>query len=139
MKFIGHLAISPITILLYPIFGVNTLIIFLASMAIDLDHIYLVIKERAFSYKKIKFLSDNLHLMYKKNPKNAFKDIFYLFHTVELNILILILGYLFPALIYISLGFIFHIICDIIHHKINNLPILRWLFFIESMRVKNGS
>jgi len=56
-------------------------------------------------------------------------SVFYLFHTVEFNLLLLLLSIKFPILKYIVIGFVFHIICDIIHHRHNKLPIISWLFF----------
>lgn len=134
MKFIHHVIISIVFIPLYPILGKSVFLIMLASIIIDIDHVYILFKEKSFSIKRIKSLNKSIHAKYKKDPTNAFKDIIYIFHTVAFNILLLILSLWFPPLIFVSMGFIFHILTDIIHHLYNKMPVLRWLYFFEFIR-----
>jgi len=110
-----------------------------ASILIDVDHIQLLMKERDFSFSKIKELNRDIYTTYANNPNGAYKDVFYLFHTVEFNIGLLLLSWWYPLLSLIVLGFTFHILCDIVHHRSNNLPILRWLSLWEFLRVKNSA
>lgn len=97
-----------------------------ASILIDCDHLHLVIREKAFSIKKLASLSQNIYG--QDSIKRCFEDVTYGLHSIEINALLIILSMIVePLLIYIAIGFIFHIICDIIHHRRNQLPILSWL------------
>jgi uncharacterized membrane protein len=130
-----HLLASLFFLFLYPVLGNYVFVCMASSILIDIDAIFLVIRQRAFSLKKIKYLVDNVHKIYAKNPKTAFKDIFYLFHTLEFNALLLILSIWFPILGFIGLGFLFHIFFDVLHHHLGKMPVLRWLFLTEFLRV----
>ncbi|MBU2524550.1 hypothetical protein KKG71_05150, partial [Patescibacteria group bacterium] len=115
MQVRNHILASLPLLILYPFLGLKIIIIIIASIAIDIDHIYILIEEKNFKLERIKYLSDNIHRIYKKNPQTALKKIIYLFHTIELNILFIILSFWYPILIYVTAGFIFHIIFDSIH------------------------
>ncbi len=69
--------------------------------------------------------------MYQKNPETAYKGVFYLLHTVEFNAVLLCLTIFYPTLMYVSLGFVFHIITDIMHHSYMGMPVKRWLFLVH--------
>ena len=103
---------------------------------IDIDHLHLIVKEKAFTYKKIIELSQNIYD--QSSIKKCFKDVTYALHTIETNILLLVLSNWYTPLFYIAIGFLFHIICDIIHHCRKKLPILSWLiltnYFIRLIR-----
>ena len=133
MKFTSHILISPSLLLLQPVTGNFNLLILasLASVFIDIDHIQLLISEKTFSFSKIKDLHKNVYKNYSGNPSWNYKKVFYLFHTIEFNILLLILSLWWPPLAFVVLGFAFHILCDIIHHKSKRLPILNWLFLYK--------
>jgi pilus assembly protein TadC len=133
MKLPGHILVSPSLLLLHPIIGNygHLILASFASVFIDIDHIQLLIGEKVFSFSKIKELYRNIYKNYSDNPSSAYKKVFYLFHTVEFNILLLVLSLWWPPLMFVVLGFAFHIVCDIIHHKLNGMPILRWLFLYK--------
>ena len=138
MKFSGHIAVSPVLLLLTPFIGLsNALIAIASSILIDLDHIHLVIAERAFSIPKLKYITDHIYDgLINGKPNRAYVDIIYLFHTVEFNLLLLALSLKIGWLKYIALGFIFHILCDILHHRKHKFPIIRWLFLTDWIRFK---
>jgi len=126
--------VSPILLLLYPSIDINMLgIAMVSSVLIDVDHLELLIHERAFSYTKIKKVYDDIYKNYEADPTGAYRGVVYLFHTVEFNILLILFSLLYPFLIFVALGFVFHIICDVIDCKINKRPILRWLFLYKSI------
>ena len=120
---------------LWPVLGKYIWISVLAAILCDLDSLYLIYKRKAFSLKKIRYLLKNVHESYQKNPKTAHIDVFYLFHTLEFNIILLILAHWWPVLGFISLGFLFHTLLDIVHHRDLRMPVLRWLFFLEFLRI----
>ena len=137
MEFRWHFLIGLLLFSLYPVLRAKVLIVFLASLLIDVDHIYLVFKEKAFNFKRMKELSDTVHKRYAEDKENAFKDIFYLFHTAEFNVVLLALSFVYPLAFYILLGFVFHMLVDIIHYTAINGPILRWLSFVEFLRINS--
>lgn len=133
MEFRWHLLVGIWILILYPIYGLRVVLTFLSSLAIDLDHIYLVIKEKAFSLKKLRKLEAEVYTRHKKR-KDAFNNVFFIFHTAEFNILLLVASFFYPFLFYISAGFIFHIVCDIVHNLYFNVPIKRWIFLTDFIR-----
>ena len=135
----GHTFISLLLFGLYPIFGKFILISVIAAILCDVDTVYLVYQKKAYTLKKLNFLLQHNHRIYRQNPKTAYVNVFYLFHTLEFNIILLVLAYWWPVLGFISLGFLFHTIIDIIHHRDLKMPVLRWLFFIEFLRVLRNS
>lgn len=139
MKLGGHLIASPVLFSLASLGDIdNILVAILASVFIDIDHIFLLYREKQFSYSKVATLYKDIYHIYKNDPEKAFKDVIYIFHTLEFNLLLLILSLYFPWLRFIFYGFMFHILCDIIHHKFFGMPILRWLFFTEFIRVNSA-
>lgn len=133
MQLHHHALVSPILFILLPFIGLYGVIVAIASSLIsDFDHIHLIIMERAFTPEKLKHLNQHI---YDKGPKGepnrAFIDIIYLFHTIEFNLLLLVLSLKFHWLIFVVIGFVFHIIVDIIHHRKHGLPIIRWLFLTD--------
>lgn len=115
MRIQGHLKAAPLLGLLYFIGEIGGVIVaIIASLAIDLDHLHLMVKEKAFTIKKVIELSQDI---YGKNSiKRYFEDVTYIFHSIEINILLVILSNWYNPIIYIVIGFSFHIVCDIIHH-----------------------
>ena len=141
MKATRHLALGIPFAILFPLLGFKVFIAIVASVFIDADHLYILIKHKMYSWKKVMYLVDNINDIYKKDPDNAFKDIVYIFHTIEFNIVLLALSVNFPVLFYVWLGFVYHIICDIIHHKLHGMPIWRWLsffVFLKGQRLKKS-
>jgi hypothetical protein len=138
MEFRWHFLIGLLLFLLYPVFGAKVFIIFLSSLIIDIDHIYLVITEKAFSFRKMRELSDNIHRKYADDEENAFKEVIYLFHTAEFNLVLFAFSFAYPNALFVLLGFVFHILIDTIHYAAIDGPILRWLSLIEFLRV-NGA
>jgi len=137
MKFTSHLIASPVLLSISYFNGIEyALIAVFASLAIDADHIYLLFKERAFSYSRIKKLNNKIYDIYQKDPDQAFKNVIYFFHTVEFNLILFIFSLFIPWLQPVFIGFLFHILCDIIHHKLHGMPIMRWLSLIYFIKLQ---
>lgn len=126
----GHLLLSLLLLVLYPYFGPLIIVSIVAAILIDIDHVPLIIHQKAYTYQKIKWIIKNIQDIYKKNGHERFKGNLYLFHTVEFNIILLIAAIYQPILWYVLGGFVFHIITDIIAHW----PSFRWLFILTSIR-----
>tara|TARA_Y100000310_G_C20690587_1_gene821940 strand:- start:614 stop:1069 length:456 start_codon:yes stop_codon:yes gene_type:complete len=96
----------------------QAVLIFLASVLIDFDHYlyYVIIKKRISlksSYNWFKIRRDKLLKLSSKERKKH-KQIILLFHGVEPIIILFLLSQFFPWLIYINIGFIIHLILDLI-------------------------
>ncbi len=133
MKLLPHLIVGFIlSLFLFKIgYGIpNILIIFLSSVLIDLDHIQMVVVNKAFTIDKIIQLDKQIYPEYKQHPDTAYLNVIYIFHTIEFNVVLAMTGILNNILFFISLGFIFHTICDVIYFLLKRLPILRWLSFV---------
>ncbi len=125
MQISGHLKAAPILSVLLITGEVNGVIIAVfASLLIDLDHIHLVIREKAFSFQKIIKISENIYD--PESLKRCFMDVTYALHSLEVNLLLLALSFYFPILLYVVAGFSLHIACDMIHHHKLGLPIISW-------------
>lgn len=134
MNFKQHFLIGLLLFALYPLIGWKVFIVFLASVLIDIDHAHIIFKEKAFTYSRIKFVFEK----YRTDSENV-KDIFCFFHTVEFIIVLYAFSFVYPSLIYLAIGFAFHIIIDIVYYStIMGWPIKQWLFFIEYLRI-NGA
>ena len=106
----------------FPSIGlIGFLLIFLASFLIDVDHYtYYVFKQKDFSIKH----SFNWHV---KNIGVGRK--LHILHTLDFLLVLGLLSILNTYLLYIFIGFIFHMILDVIYmylvHEVND----RYLFF----------
>lgn len=130
MRTIDHLKLSPILFFMAFLGSIQGILIsIVASLMIDADHLHLIIREKAFSIKKIKNL--NAKIYENSSMKKFYVDVTYVFHTIEFNLLLLSMSCLCPLLIYVVAGNIFHVICDIIHHKLHKLPVASWLFLTK--------
>ncbi|OGD66988.1 hypothetical protein A2442_02535 [Candidatus Campbellbacteria bacterium RIFOXYC2_FULL_35_25] len=138
MKTQNHILVAPLLISMPYLFSFSsgaTIIAIASNILIDIDHLQLIFKEKAFSFSKIKNLYESIYDKHNHEKSNkAFdSDVFYLFHTIEFNVLLLALSLRFPFLMFVAIGFLFHILFDIIHHLMHHLPI-RWLFLINWLR-----
>lgn len=103
--------------LLYPSFSsLGLMIIFLASFLIDVDHYLLyVIEKKDISLRKAYIWCRDLGLTYEsltfKQLKTARIPICF-FHTFESTIILLILSFFSEFILFIFLGFIFHLLVD---------------------------
>lgn len=92
------------------------LIVFLASIFIDIDHYLCALNKTgklglfsAFDYHKKQGIE---HLKeHNKGIRN--KGDFHIFHTIEFHLLILVLGIFWPAFFFIFIGMLFHSFLDI--------------------------
>jgi len=134
MNCLGHILIGLLLLSSYFWIGNAAILIAVAYVAVDIDHIQILIKEKAFSFNKIKEVIKNIDEKYDGNPKNAFDGQIFILHSVEFVIMLLILAYFFyPRLYFVALGASLHIITDIIHHLIRGFPIIKWLFLTSNL------
>ncbi len=113
-----HIIFSTILcIILYPFIGNNTLIVWSASIFIDIDHYFwYILNKKSF----------NLFKAYKKYKQQGFRHIkykFHIFHLIELLILLGLLSFYNKIIFYIFIGMLFHCTIDWIDLYMN--PIAR--------------
>ena len=93
--------------LIFPFIGFNVILVFLASVLIDVDHYWhYLIRKKDISLKN----AFNWH----KNLPKFHKPVMHIFHTLEFFIVLCFFSLFFDFLIYILLGIIFHYLLDII-------------------------
>jgi hypothetical protein len=108
-----HIMLGAIfSLLVYLVFKItlfNCILIFLASVLIDVDH-YTFYARR----KKDFSLKNAYHWWTKEFPKKH-KPILNVLHTAEFHTLVLALSFYFSSFIFIFIGLLFHSILDIIY------------------------
>jgi hypothetical protein len=124
-----HILLALPLLLLYPFIGIYAIILALSSIVIDADHVQILIKRKTTSWQQIKSIISEKMEAYKNKPKDAFREQLFLFHSIEFNIVLIALSFLFYPLLFVSLGFIYHDLFDVAHHSIRRMPLLRWIFF----------
>lgn len=142
------------SVLLYFLFPelnlLSILIIFLSSFLIDVDHyLYYIYKKKSIglygAYQWYKKNTIKFHLFLSKEQQKKTYIGFYIFHGLEILIILFFLGnYISSFFIFILIGFLFHISIDLVYEKIfdkrmdkfsiiYNCIILRKLTFIEKI------
>lgn len=134
MQFIYHLLIGILLLSSYFWIGNAAFLVAASYVLVDLDHIQILIKEKAFSFEKVWDLIINGYEKYDQNPKQAFDGQFFILHSIEFLIILLIIAYFwYPKLYFVALGVGLHILTDIIHHLIRGFPIIKWLFLSSNL------
>lgn len=131
MIIFGHMLLSlMLYIFLYPYLGSIIILPLIAVVFIDIDHLYWFYQCKVCTPKKFKAFIKKIYITKETEAKkDLWKETFFLFHTLEFSLLLIILGILFSfTLLLVSFGFIFHIATDLIHHAIYGFPLRRWLF-----------
>ena len=103
-----------ISALLYPIYGLNVLIILISNILIDADHYLwyvLKIKDKDL-VKAFKFYKN-------RDIRPKYGRILHIFHTAELLILIIILNFYSRFFFFVLIGMVIHLILDVIY-EFNN-------------------
>lgn len=115
-----HFLVSFILFLiLYPYFGLISLLVFIGGWLIDIDHVlYYVFKFKNFSYEKA--------YNYFRYRKQGSKIIINIFHTIEVWALMFILSFYNIYILIISLGLFTHIFMDLLQQLFQKKTSLRY-------------
>lgn len=136
MKSLGHAILGIIiAIIFFPYLGYGAIIIAVSSVLIDLDHINILFREKAFTIKKIIKVGNKYESKWAKEKHKAFDGEIFILHSLEINIAILLLSFIYKPLIFVSVGFIIHIFTDMIHHSYHEQPIKQWLFLLSNLKL----
>jgi hypothetical protein len=119
----NHIILGGIfSLIIYLIFQIDffqAFLIFLSSFLIDIDHyLYYVYKKKDFSLKKAYnfalFQKNNL-MKLKKEERSKFYTGFFFLHGLEIVLILFLFGvYFSKCFLFVSLGFLFHLILDYI-------------------------
>ncbi len=85
----------------------SIILIFLASVFIDVDHyLWYINRKKEFSLKKAFYFHKNLPINHK--------PVMHIFHNIEFLAIISILSYFYNIFLFILIGILFHLILDLI-------------------------
>jgi hypothetical protein len=114
---------------------IYVLLVFLASVFIDLDHYFCsVVKGKHLSLKKAFEYHQKLNVEEEKRKGKGIKQKgdFHLFHTIEFHILIGLLGIFWVGFFYIFIGMMFHSLIDIYSLLFVGKEMYRREFFLSA-------
>jgi hypothetical protein len=103
---------------LFPDLGIfNITLIFLSSVLIDVDHyLFYIYEGKGWNLREAYNSSIEQKKRYRKFGKKAynFSPSFFIFHGLDVLLLLFLLSFLFRPLFFIFIGFSFHLILDLI-------------------------
>ena len=114
-----------VSLVLYPLYGLNVLIVFFANLLIDIDHYILYI----FKFKSFNVLKANKYFM------NHVGTSFLFLHTAEFVILLLIFSLYSNFAFFILMGFAVHLLLDIRDefrfNHVGRFPSILWYLILK--------
>ncbi|MBU0628509.1 MAG: hypothetical protein KKC75_04920 [Nanoarchaeota archaeon] len=136
-----HLIVSLIlAAILFPFVGINSLIIIVGGVLIDLDHvIYYWIRFKDINLKNAYNYCKNIAQTEEFKKK---KKVFMLFHSVEFIAIIIILSFYYTFLWMLVVGIIVHLIMDIIYElstfktMVKSLSLIAYLKHVKKQNKK---
>ncbi|MBU1946857.1 MAG: hypothetical protein KKC54_07880 [Nanoarchaeota archaeon] len=136
-----HLIVSLIlAAILFPFVGINSMIIIVGGVLIDLDHvIYYWIKFKDLNFKNAYNYCKNIAQTEEFKKK---KKVFMVFHSVEFIAMIIILSFYYPFLWMLVVGIIVHLIMDIIYElstfktMVKSLSLIAYLKHVKKQNKK---
>jgi len=139
-----HLIINLILSLIFLYFTTpfNAGIIFLSSILIDIDHyFYYIFEKKNFSLKKAYFwfrIQRSRFIKLSKEERKKHKYFIFVFHGLEILIVLFILSYYYPIFFFIFIGFLIHLAEDSAEaFKLNVLERKLFLSYAIYMHWKN--
>ena len=111
-----------ISFLLYPVYGLNVLIIFFVNVLLDVDHYILYI----FKFKSFDMIKAHNYFFNEEKPFLLF------FHTVEFLLALLLLSFYFRLVFFVLIGVVTHLLLDIYEELrekyIGRFPSIIWWY-----------
>ena len=115
-----------VSLLLYPVYGFNVLIIFFSSILMDVDHYILYI----FKFKSFDVVRAHNYFFNEEKPFLLF------FHTVEFLLVLLLLSFYFKLAFFVLIGVAAHFLLDIYEEMresyIGRFPSIIWWYLRKS-------
>jgi hypothetical protein len=111
------LACTLLCVILWPIYGALSLIVFLGGFFIDVDHNlwYMVHKRDWRGWKAYRYFTDGV----KKEIK--FGKSLMIFHTIEFFVVIVVLSFYFKLVLIFLMGLIGHLLMDRVYRVKDNM------------------
>jgi len=110
-----HIILSAIlSLILVPIFGIYSLLIFLGGVLIDVDH-YLEYAVRKKDLSLIKAYKEGM-MFYRKSIRLGRPiriNVLHIFHTLEFLIIFMLLSFFSKIISILLIGILFHIVLDL--------------------------
>ena len=134
--------ISIIIFLIFQLTPAQTLIIFLSSFLIDIDHyIYYAVKKKDFNpIKATKWFFKKRKIWIKLTPKERkkYKRVIIIFHGIEFWILLIIFSLFNRIFLFIFIGVAIHMLLDFIELIHLNEPFYSKLSVIQVIRTNKN-
>lgn len=129
------IASSILAIVLYPFFGISSLLVMLSGWLVDFDHVlYYILKFKSFNYRKA------YDFYRKKRMKTKVMNIF---HTVEFWTVMFVWSFFSTYILIMSIGLFVHIIMDFLHlHHVKSISVRHitltgWIYSIITKKQKS--
>jgi hypothetical protein len=134
MHTLTHAVISGLlSIILYPIYGVNVIYLFLGGFFMDIDHVFMI----PFKLKYLNISKQYRQIMhYIKNKSfESVKETLFILHSIEFLIILLVMSFYSEIFILILIGVVLHHLLDMIYEffvlgelvKVNNMSAILWI------------
>ncbi len=111
-----------VSLLLYPVYGINILIIFFTNLLLDVDHYILYI----FKFKSFSIIKAHDYFFNEEKPFLLF------FHTVEFLLALLFFSFYFRLAFFALVGLVIHLLLDIYEEMrekhIGRFPSIIWWY-----------
>ncbi|MBA3064048.1 hypothetical protein FP803_01280 [Candidatus Woesearchaeota archaeon] len=111
-----------VSLLLYPVYGINVLIIFFTNILLDVDHYILYI----FKFKSFDMVKAHNYFFNEEKPFLLF------FHTVEFLLVLLLLSFYSKLAFFALIGVVIHFLLDIYEEMrekyIGRFPSIVWWY-----------
>ena len=111
-----------VSLLLYPVYGINVLIIFFTNLLLDADHYILYI----FKFNSFDMVKAHDYFFNEERPFLLF------FHTVEFLLVLLLLSFYFRLAFFVLIGVVIHLLPDIYEEMredyIGSFPSIIWWY-----------
>lgn len=110
------------SLLLYPVYGLNVLIIFFVNLLLDVDHYILYI----FKFKSFDMIKAHDYFFNEEKPFLLF------FHTIEFLLVLLFFSFYFRLAFFVLIGVVIHLLLDIYEEMrekhIGRFPSIVWWY-----------
>ena len=121
MKMTYHLILSVIlSLMLFPFYSYDSIFVLVGGYLIDIDHYFrYIFLNKIFDIKEA-------YRYHKIQQRTPFPKLF-IFHNIELLIILSILSFFSQIIMIISLGYVIHMLIDVFHgFKTKKLHHKRW-------------
>ncbi|MBU0471571.1 MAG: hypothetical protein KKF89_01265 [Nanoarchaeota archaeon] len=108
-----HVLISAVLfVVLYPFFGVWSLLVFVGGVLVDADHVFwYLVNSSSFSVKKT---YNYCKVIEKRKDISAYRDMTMIFHSFDTLLLSVVISFFFSQFWFVVIGLVVHLFADLI-------------------------